>query len=438
MICSGEIGPGQNIVFFLVTTGLDINPANGTVGEQNYEYLKTVLSEGADILYELPALRYITDVDYSSFINAYDSKPRTLYQALFGVARYSNPWSATSLTTAIESSTLFPKFWPANNTFSLNPYEMYDKGFGLYQCIEITPGILSWQPMTDFKITEKMPGIADGKNKSVWGVLNAGKLDIYVKNVFLWTPIDEYVADQNSTLTVSKTAPSLSLNNFWLKIDDLNFYEFNDTEWSSATPVFVRQTLAGSFNDGDYILAFSQSSFILYHYLSSKYTKTPISQYIIRDKDLNTTFQSSVTENFIIEDDCIALLGGIVSHLFDGDKSMVKVYHDGVYVGEYVGLDFKNVDISESVALANTVEVIHTIPSNNNLTLTNISIPVTSNNQTVFSVPSNMVELIEIDVNGVASTAFTFDNNAHTLTFNPTLAGYQLDQYDELIVTYFY
>ena len=229
MICSGEIGPGQNIVFFLVTTGLDINPQNGTVGEQNYEYLKTVISESAEILYELPALRYITDIDYSSFINGYDSTPRTLYQALFGVARYSNPWSATTLTEAIDSATLFPKLWPANNTFSVNPYEMYDKGFKLFQCIEVAPGVLSWQPMTDFKITEKMPGINDGKSKSVWGVLNNSQIDLYVKNAFLWTPLDEYVEGQNSSLVISKTTPSLSAGDFWLKIDDLSFYKFTKT-----------------------------------------------------------------------------------------------------------------------------------------------------------------------------------------------------------------
>lgn len=438
MICSGEIGPGQNIVFFLVTTGLDINPQNGTVGEQNYEYLKTVISESAEILYELPALRYITDIDYSSFINGYDSTPRTLYQALFGVARYSNPWSATTLTEAIDSATLFPKLWPANNTFSVNPYEMYDKGFKLFQCIEVAPGVLSWQPMTDFKITEKMPGINDGKSKSVWGVLNNSQIDLYVKNAFLWTPLDEYVEDQNSSLVISKTAPSLSAGKFWLKIDDLSFYKFTNNVWQTATEILVRPNLTGPFNDGDYILSYSDSSFILYYYSSSKYKKTPISQYIIRDKDLNSTFKSESYENFIIEDDCIALLGGVVTHLFDGGSSMVKVYNDGVYVGEYAGLDFKNVNVSESSSLANTVEIIHTIPSNNNLTMTSVILPVTTLNQTVFSVPSNMVELAEIDVNGVASTSFTFDANAHTITFNPTLAGYQLDQYDELLLTYFY
>lgn len=438
MICSGEIGPGQNIVFFLVTTGLDINPQNGTVGEQNYEYLKTVISESAEILYELPALRYITDIDYSSFINGYDSTPRTLYQALFGVARYSNPWSATTLTEAIDSATLFPKLWPANNTFSVNPYEMYDKGFKLFQCIEVAPGVLSWQPMTDFKITEKMPGINDGKSKSVWGVLNNSQIDLYVKNAFLWTPLDEYVEDRNSSLVISKTTPSLSAGDFWLKIDDLSFYKFTNNAWQTATEILVRPNLTGPFNDGDYILSYSDSSFILYYYSSSKYKKTPISQYIIRDKNLNSTFKSESYENFIIEDDCIALLGGVVTHLFDGGSSMVKVYNDGVYVGEYAGLDFKNVNVSESSSLANTVEIIHTIPSNNNLTMTSVILPVTTLNQTVFSVPSNMVELAEIDVNGVASTSFTFDANAHTITFNPTLAGYQLDQYDELLLTYFY
>ena len=438
MICDGDLGPGQNIVFFLVTTGLDVLPSNGTIGSENYEYLKTIISEGAEILYEAPALRQIPNVSFSRYLDAYDNSPRTLYQALFGVARYSNPWNRTSLTQAIENSTLFPKLMPDEGQYSLNPYEFYDKGFALYQCVEVAPSVLGWLPMNDFKITEKMPGINDGFSKSVWGVLQNNQMEIYVKNAFSWTALEEYVSLQNSSIVVSKNEPSKSLNKFWFKVDDVTVYEYTDNHWAMGETALFQTALTGGSADNDKIFRYNNSCFILYNYVGGKYKKNYLSQYINRDKNLNSTFRSNSVENFIIEDDCIALLGGIVSHLFDEDTSMLKVYHDGVFVGEYVGLDFKNVDVAESVTLPNVAEIIHTQPSNSNLALTNIILSVSSDNQTVFSVPNDMKELVEIDVNGVTSTAFTFDMTSHTLTFNPVLAGYQLDQYDELVVTYFY
>lgn len=439
MSCDGDFGAGQNIVFYLVTTGLDINPLNGTVASTNYEYLKSIVTEKADLLYELPSLRQISNVNFSMYLDAYSTTPRTLYQALFGVARYSNPWSNELLTIAIEDATIYPKFKPNANQYSVNPYELYDSGYGLFKCVQISPGNIGWSPMGDFKVTETMPGPLDGYDKSVWGVLEQNQMNVYVKNAFTWTLLDEYVAGQNSTLVVAKTSPAMAVGKYWLRVSDATVYKYSNNEWESGETATVKNSLSGATIDGDKILLYRNSSFALYNYSSSKYTKKQLSQYIIRDKGLNSVFKNSSTENFIVEDGCIALLGGIVSHLYDGDASMVRVFQNGIYVGEYSGIDFKNVTVHESISLDNTVEVVHTnTQPGEGLSLHLVDLIVNETGQTEFAVPDDMIEFIELTVNGVSTYSVEFDADAHTITFDPDDAGFELDPFDSLVLSYLY
>lgn len=438
MSCNDDGGAGQNIDFYLITTGLDINPANGTVAKTNYEYLKTVFSSTADIMYEIPSLREITDVNFSMYLDAYDHNPRNLYQALFGVARYNNPWSNQLLEDSINQGAIFPKLKPNDGEFSINPYELYDKSFGLYKCVQSSPGNLSWAEMGSFKITEDMPGLNDGLDKSVWGVTGDGSIKIYVKSAFSWILLDEYVAGQNASLVISKTSPTMVLGKYWLRISDTNVYEYSDNSWGSAQLATFQQSLTGASSDNDKIILYRDSSLVLYNYFESKYKKQRLSQYVIRDSELNSIFKNSTTENFIVEDGCIALLGGIVSHLFDGDESMVRVFQDGIYFGDYSGIDFKNVTVHESLSLNNTVEIIHQHNGGEGLSLQLTELVVENENQTVFSVPNNMLEFVDLTVNGISNYSVTFDINSYTIAFDPLAAGYELDPNDSLVLSYLY
>lgn len=352
-----DFGPGQNISFFLITTGLDIDPLNGTVAKTNYEYLKTVISENSEILVEESALRKIQNADLSLYLNAYDQTPRNLYQALFGLAGHSSSWSAEKLELAISQAAIFPKLKPETGDYSLNPYEFYDKNFGLYRCVENSPGNLRWASVGEFKIAETMPGRNDGSDKSLWGVLAENRLNLYIKHAFSWILLEDYIEAQNSYLTVSSDTPSLVKGTYWFHMGDVNVYEYNGTIWDSGQIAKFQTTLTGGTNNSDAILVYSKSRIMLYYYFSSKYISQHISQFIIRDKLLNSIFNNGALSNFIVEDGNMALLGGSVSNLSDGDSSMIKVYGNGAFIGQFDGLDFYGSNISVSSSIDNVVEI---------------------------------------------------------------------------------
>ena len=433
MICTDDFGPGQNIRFFLITTALDVNPKNGTVGYENYEFLKSVITENADLLFEEPNLRYNPGKDVSQYLQAYDSSPRTIYQVLFGTARYSNAWTPEMLAEDINNKSVYFVKRPKDGEFSVNPYEFYNKSCGLYKCVQDSTSALVWDQIPEFKISEKMPGINDGYDGSVWGVLTDGRIDVYVKNAFQWTKLEDYVTAKNSNLSVSDQPPSLVAGNYWFKIDDVLVYQYSNHAWSSGLTALYSNTLSGSWNNGDKILNYKNSSITLFEFNNGKYKKKIISNYIIRNQNLNTTFKSGSDNNFIIESCNEALVGGITSPLFEGGNGMVKVYQEGVFKGEFQGLDFYGPDI---VVDGDNASISFSSLSTGNSIVDTQFYEVLSNNQTVFNAPVGSISMVEASVNGVDENSFTFNDTLQTFTFNPVLAGYDLEIGDTIILVY--
>lgn len=433
MICTDDFGPGQNIRFFLVTTGLDVNTKNGTVAAENYEFLKLVISETADLLYEEPALRSVDNKNVTDYLKGYDTTPRTAYQALFGVANYSNDWTPEKLEEEISNRSFYFIKRPQDGDFSINPYELYEKSFGLMQCTMVNSSP-AWTPVSDFKISEKMPGIRDGFDGSVWGVLQNHKIEIFVKNAFQWQKLEEYISSKNSNLTISKTAPSLSLGNYWFKTDDIKVYLYGNYDWGSGLTTYYSSTLSGSWNNGDKILNYKNSCLSLYEYDAGRYTRKQISNYIIRKQALNTNFINGAGNNFIIESCNEALLGGIAAPLFDGGgNGMVKVYQDGVFKGEFAGLDFHGPDIT--VAGENALIEFSALATGNSI-VDSEYYDVTADGQTVFDAPANTLAVVEVSVNGVSENSYTYDNVTKKITFDPVQAGYALEIGDSIILEY--
>ena len=64
-------GPSQDITFFLITTGLNVDPKSGSIGYDNYEKIKRVIERNSEILYEAPEVRHSRHKVIDSYLNHY-------------------------------------------------------------------------------------------------------------------------------------------------------------------------------------------------------------------------------------------------------------------------------------------------------------------------------------------------------------------------------
>ena len=126
-------GPGQNIDFYLITSGIDLDPDHGYFTREVYNNLKTVIIQRAELFYESPTIREIHDQNVNTFLEAYPIGDRTVYQFLFGVVQYSNAWTIEKLTQAITDAPLFSILRPSNNTFSIDFINSQTQGFKLFE-----------------------------------------------------------------------------------------------------------------------------------------------------------------------------------------------------------------------------------------------------------------------------------------------------------------
>ena len=100
-------GPGRNITFCTITTGINIDPHHGCFASAYYEWIKHVIMQRAEIHYEHRTVRNVFDLDVSIFLEAYSPDPRTAYQFLFGLVEHSNGWDELSLANALNDTPFF-------------------------------------------------------------------------------------------------------------------------------------------------------------------------------------------------------------------------------------------------------------------------------------------------------------------------------------------
>lgn len=421
-------GPGQNLSFFLITSGLDLNPANGTIGKTNYSFIKNVISNSSEILFESPSLRSIDNVDISTHLLAYDSMPRTLYQILIGLSSYNNSWNIETLSAAINENAIHPQYWPTAGQYSINPYEAYEKDYGIYECVRIGPTQLVWSKRSNFKISESIPSYSEGTDKAIWAILINNRIEFYIKLAFQWISLEEYVQSNEITITFSDTEPLLVEGALWVKFGDLMVYNFGIDDWNSG--IMSRYLPENGF-DGDLILDNDRMAISLYQQQGNNRIPCKLSNYIIRNKDLNSTFRLN-SNNFIIEDGSIALTGGIATYQFDGDNNVVKVYQDGNFIGNYSGINFQGPTVTDDGESA----MVTFSPNQVDVNIEVIPIVVQEENQTIFNAPNDLVDIINLSVNGIDERSFHFSNIDSTIVFNPVSAKYNLEITDTIILTY--
>lgn len=431
-----DFGPGQNIKFFLITTGLDLDPRSGSIGFDNYEKIKRAITAQAEILMEEGIPRIFSTTGVNAVLPAYGPDNMKINQILFGTANYSDPWTAKSLTDEIEKVSKYPSKYPENGSFSINPYEFIEKGFFVSKNNPDSQNVLQWYPVEDFYFTEVMPGYNTGYDGSIRAVLVNDKIVLYIKQAFQWIRLDDYCESKSINFTISGDAPLEHSGDYWFKIGLANYYEFDSSigNWNPGELLdFYEDPSLIGFSDGDKYIALKRGDLTLYEYNNGISNELKISNIIIRSAELNSTFSNAINDfNYIVETGQIALSGGkLMESMISGELSdMVKVYQNGTYVGEYQGINFIGTTIVGNPSINLTADV--QIPGET----TTIQLDVTTDGQTSFDVPSDFMHLIQVTVNGVSDSDFSYNSSSQMIEFDSLNSDFILETSDEILLVY--
>lgn len=388
-------GPGINREYCLITTGINIDPGHGTHGSQFYEFIKSVIQQRAEIVFENRLIRQVNNVDASTFLEAYDNTPRTVYQALFAMSEHSFAWTEETLTEALTSAPFFTTLNPANGHFSLDFIQSKNQGFNLYQSAESSP--FAFQKSLNFFYTSEFPRDLEGSVGDILLVSDEINDPYMVIKVELdrWQLLSDYVQEQTppGQIFTGPSSPTPQANSFWLNTTGMIFRRFNADEnrWEAAPTLFVQETEPVA-NVGDLWLTFTSTfRMILRQKQETRFVQVPISKFTVKDRSVNSMLDGTVGENnFVI--DCLpdSLTGGPL-------REEVRV------VGEMV----EQLDLTVAV-----------------------------NGQTTFTLPSDAEEILEFAINGIECPAFSYNASTNVLTFDPVMAEFDLEIGDKIHILY--
>lgn len=475
-------GPGRNLDFCLITTGINIDPCNGTTGETWYRWFKEVITEKAEIHYEHDEIREINDINVSAFLQAYSTTPRTAYQFLFGLVRHNNQWTGETLTQAVNDTPLPLFFRPNDGEYSLAFETSKDAGFKLFENVFVA-AINVWIEKSQFYFSAKEPIYQDGESGDVWLVSNGSTAELWYKPSFNWIRLEEYVQNAVPAGTVSYAAfdPGNATNSWWLDVTGVSFRKYSEqlNIWEPAPPLTFSSTAPGGASDGDLWLNVVDGKFVLkaWDASASLFVQVSISSYPVQDKDDNSSFKSDITDNnFIIDCGEDALLGGPI-----GGGNSLEIRKDGALIQTAVEcINFIGPDLSV-VATPGCVDVEHlpitTLPeqggapapvpdsgrvftldiggitelfyiddagnvvqlTNNGSTTQNIFLVASTFSavagQTVFSVPVSAKAVLTVKINGLDTLNYTF--TSPSVTYDPVGGGYFVQSGDEVTVIYY-
>lgn len=385
-------GPGTNLDFYLITTGLNIDPDHGTMGLENYNHLKNVIQQRAEIHYENEVIRRVENEDPSPYLLGYPSEQRDVYQILFGLSEHHNGWNVQTLTAAIDTAYRNQNLNPQDGFYSIDFEYSRNQGFTAYQAKNSGSG-LTWVKNSHFFYSYEEPNFAVGNSGDVWLVIKDNKIIIWYKFAYTWYKLSDWVKEQNpqGTIHYQNTSPTESENSWWIDTTGLTLRKFDKeiNSWGSIKGVTVSSTQPVAPSVGDLWLKRVTDGLELFEFNGSRFQRAQLSQYPVRTRDTNSFFVGETNDNnFIIEDQDQALLGGIL-------------YASGV---------------------SDMVE--------------NYDIQVTANGQTSFMLPSNASVVLDFGVNGIETTAFSYDPNTNILTFDPVAANYSLEIGDKIHILY--
>lgn len=475
-------GPGRNIDFCLITTGINIDPHNGTTGEKWNQWFKDVIIEKAEIHYEHNEIREVNDINVSSFLQAYSSTPRTAYQFLFGMVQHNDNWNCETLTQAVNDAPLPSYFRPKDGEYSIAFETSKETGLKLFQNVLVS-FVNVWVEKSQFYFSGREPIYRDGESGDVWLVSTGLTAELWYKPAFNWVRLDEYVQGltPTGTVTYSSADPGNSTNSWWFDITGISFRKYSEqlNIWEPAPPLTFSTTAPVGPSDGDLWLDVINGVFVLRAWNASKsiFEQVPISLYPVQDKDDNSAFKSTISDNnFHIVCGEEALLGGPI-----GGGTDLEIRKDGALIQTAVDcINFIGPDLSV-VSMPDCVDVEHlpvtTLPeqggappslpnagkvftldiggitelfyiddsgnviqlTNNGSTTQNIFLAVSTFNavagQTVFSVPVSAKAVLTVKINGLDTLNYTF--TSPSVTYDPVGGGYFIQSGDEVTVIYY-
>lgn len=475
-------GPGRNIDFCLITTGLNIDPHNGTTGEEWYEWFKNVIIEKAEIHYEHDDIREIYDINVSSFLEAYTNTPRTAYQFLFGLVQHNNFWTCDTLTQAVNDAPLPRSMRPNDGEYCIAFEASKEAGFKLFENLFVAL-VNIWAEKQQFYFSGREPIYRDGESGDVWLVSNGLTMELWYKPSFNWVRLGDYAQSRSPAgiVTYSDIDPGNSTNSWWLDVTGISFRKYSEqlNIWESAPPLTFSSTPPVGPSNGDLWLDVVDNKFVLRVWNAGKavFEQARISLFPVQDKDANSAFKSTVGDNnFIIECGDDALLGGPI-----GGGTNLEVRKDGVLIQTAVEcLNFIGPDLSV-VSMPDCVDIEHlpytTLPeqggaptpvpdagrvftldiggitelfyiddsgnviqlTNNGSTTQNIFLSVSTFSavagQTIFSVPVSAKAVLTVKINGLDTLNWTF--SSPSVTYDPVGGGYYIQSGDEVTVIYY-
>lgn len=477
-------GPGRNIHFCLITTGLNIDPDQGGWATELYNHFKGVIQERAEIHYERRTIRELFDQDVSAYLTAYTSDPRPVYQFLYGLVEHNNGWTDETLTKALNDSIFSQSLKPQNGEFSIDFIESQTDGFKLFQ--NIFAGSDVWIEEQNFYYSTREPEFRDGDIGDAWLVCDVnGKVEIWYKPNYSWVKLYDYVTKNSppGVLHFTDTMPANTTNSWWVDTTGFNVRKFNASinSWD-ITPVSIsiQPTAPGSPSDGDIWIRVIKGVFQIYEYNAalSRFEKRRFSRFPVQDPVTNSAFVNAAgINNFTITCGDDALQGGPIG----GGTGDLEIRKDGILIKSMVTcINFEGPDIlvtdggacvnvehlpyttfpEQGVAppslsdtgrvftldVAGVTELFYIDDSGNIIQLTNngstaqnifFYIATTSAlaGQTMFSLPGTARDVLTVKINGVDTLAYTF--SAPTVTYIPSAANYTIQAGDDVTVIFY-
>ena len=477
-------GPGRNIDFCLITSGIDIDPDHGGIAKAFYNWIKEVIQERAELHYENRNLREVFDTDVSSFLEGYTSDPRHATQFLYGIVEHSNPWNEDSIIAAIDGAEYPRKFYPNDGEYSIDFIKSQEDGMTLY-ANEVISSTDVWLEQQTTYYSNLFPQMLDGSAGDVWIISDDDGFDIWIKPAFSWMRLTDYVktTTPTGTFTISTVDPGNSTNSWWLDLTGLNIRKYSEqiNSWESAPTTTVSQTQPVGPSVGDLWVKEERGRFVLYVFdgLYSAFIRAKVSKFPVLDRTTNSAFNGQTGQNnFTIVCGQDALLGAPIT----GGAGNLKIKKDGVLIQTAVEtIDFLGPDIEVIATGAGAASVEHlpytTLPelgsapaavadsgriftleiggitelfyrddtgdiiqlTNNGVTPQNIYLAVATASavagQTVFSIPGTAKAVLTVKVNGVDTTAWTY--TSPSVTYIPALGGYTIQSGDVVSVLYY-
>lgn len=481
-------GPGRNIEFCLISSGIDLDPDHGCNTREYYQWLKNIILQKAEIHFENPLIRQLPDQFVQDILEGYPStEPRTVWQFLFGLVEHSNAWTAETLTAAIDS-TPFPRALdPKDGEYSIDFVQSMEDGLILYKN-EFIIGTDVWIEQETFYYSSCLPGLLDGQSGDLWLVIDGtseSTIELWYKPAFQWVRLVDYISSfsPQGIFTISNSDPGNSTNGWWFDISGINIRRYSEplNSWDPAGPITVAATSPIGATDGDVWLKIINGGRLkLYVFDASVniFKIAQLSKRAVQDKATNSAFVGTPgNNNFIIICGDQALQGAPF-----GSTNNLRIKKDNILVESMVncinliGTDLQVtspspgiVDIEhlpyttlseQSSAPASTTETgkVFTLDisgitelfyiddsgdivqiTNNGSTVQNIFLNTSTSNavsgQTVFSLPATTKAVLTVKVNGVDTIAWTF--TSPSVTYFPAGGGYTIQSGDIITVLYY-